>query len=50
MTKFVELISAERNQYMVFFGISFVMAILTGILYIRNAPFFSYSLATSILF
>jgi hypothetical protein len=40
MTKFVELISAERNQYMVFFGISFVIAILSGILYIRNAPIF----------
>lgn len=40
MTKFVELISTERNQVLVFLGISFVIAILTGVLYVRNAPLF----------
>jgi hypothetical protein len=40
MTKFFALISAERNQVLVFFGISLVIAILTGILYLRNAPIF----------
>ena len=40
MTKLIELISNERNQVLVFFGISLVIAILTGILYFRNAPLF----------
>jgi len=40
MTKFVELISTERNQVLVFLGVSLVIAILTGILYVRNAPLF----------
>ena len=40
MTKFVELISTERNQVLVFLGISFVVAILTVILYVRNAFLF----------
>ena len=40
MTKLFELISVERNQVLVFFGISLVIAILTGILYVRNAPLF----------
>ena len=40
MTKFVELISTERDQVLVFLGISFVVAILTVILYFRNAFLF----------
>ncbi len=40
MTKFVELISTERNQILAFLGISFAIAILTGILYFRNAVLF----------
>ena len=40
MTKIIELFSNERNQILVFLGISFVIAILTGILYVRNAPLF----------
>jgi len=40
MTKFVELISTERDQVLVFLGISLVIAFLTGILYVRNAPLF----------
>ena len=40
MTKFTELILSERNQVLVFLGISFVVAILTVILYFRNAFLF----------
>jgi hypothetical protein len=40
MTKVIDLFSNERSQYLIFFGISFVVAILTGILYVRNAPLF----------
>ncbi len=40
MTKLIELISNERNQVLVFFGISLIVLILTGILYVRNAPLF----------
>ena len=40
MTRLIELFSNERNQYLVFFGISFGMVILTGILYFRNAFLF----------
>jgi len=40
MTKLVELISTERDQILVFLGISFVVAILTVILYFRNAFLF----------
>jgi len=40
MTKILEPISTERNQVLVFLGISLVIAILTGILYIRNPPLF----------
>ena len=40
MSKIFELISTERNQVLVYFGISLVIAALTGILYVRNAPLF----------
>jgi hypothetical protein len=40
MTKFAEPISTERNQVLIFLGISLVIAILTGILYLRNASLF----------
>lgn len=40
MSKFIELISTERSQVLAFLGISFLIAILTGILYVRNAPLF----------
>ena len=40
MSRFIELNSSERYQILVFLGISFVIAILTGILYVRNAPLF----------
>jgi len=40
MSKFIELISNERNQILVFLGISFFIAILTLILYFRNAFLF----------
>ena len=40
MMKFVELISTERNQILVFLGISLVISILTGILNIWNAFLF----------
>jgi hypothetical protein len=40
MSKLIELLSSERNQYLVFFGISLVVAILTVILYFRNAFLF----------
>jgi hypothetical protein len=40
MTKFTELLLSERNQILVFLGISFVVAILTGILNVRNAFLF----------
>ena len=40
MSKLIELISTEQNQVLVFLGISLVVGILTGILYLRNAPLF----------
>jgi hypothetical protein len=40
MSKLIELLSNERNQYLVFFGISLVVAILTVILNFRNAFLF----------
>jgi len=40
MSKIFELISTERNQVLVYFGISLVIAALTGILYVRNAWLF----------
>ena len=40
MTKILELISSERHQYLVFLSLSLVIAILTGVLYNRNAPIF----------
>ena len=40
MSKLIELLSSERNQLLIFFGISFFVVILTGILYFRNAFLF----------
>ena len=40
MSKIFELISTERNQVLVYFGISLVIAALTSVLYVRNAPLF----------
>ena len=40
MSRFVELNSSERNQILIFLGISLFIAILTIILYIRNAFLF----------
>jgi hypothetical protein len=40
MTKTFELISFERNQILIFLGISLFVAFLTGILYDRNAFLF----------
>lgn len=40
MTKAIELISSERNQVLIFLGISLFVAIMTGILYVRNAFLF----------
>ena len=40
MTKFMETLLNERNQILIFLGISLFIAILTGILYVRNAFLF----------
>ena len=40
MSKLIELLSSERNQILIFLGISLIIAILTGILYVRNAFLF----------
>ena len=40
MTKFLEQISTDREQILIFLGISLFIAILTGILYFRNAFLF----------
>jgi len=40
MTKFMETLLTERNQVLVFLGIALFIAILTGILNIRNAFLF----------
>ena len=40
MTKAIDLISSERNQVLIFLVISLFVAILTGILYVRNAFLF----------
>ena len=40
MSKLIELLSNERNQILIFLGIALFIAILTGILYVRNAFLF----------
>jgi len=40
MSKLIELFSSERNQFLVFIGISLAIALLTVILYFRNAFLF----------
>jgi hypothetical protein len=40
MSKLIELLSSERNQILIFLGISLFIALLTDILYIRNAMLF----------
>lgn len=40
MTRIIDLNSSERNQTLIFLGISLFIAILTIILYIRNAILF----------
>ena len=40
MSKLIELLSSERDQILIFLGISLFIAILTGILYVRNVFLF----------
>jgi hypothetical protein len=40
MSKLIEFLSSERNQILIFLGISLFIAILTGTLYVRNAFLF----------
>ncbi len=40
MSKLIELLSSERNQILIFVGISLFIATLTVILYVRNALLF----------